>query len=778
MNDNLVSVIIPAYKTEKYLEQCIESALRQDYKCLEIILVDDGSPDRCPQIMDEFAAKNENVTVIHKKNQGIGFARNTGVEAAHGKYVFFMDSDDCLDGTEAITRLVREAENKQADIIAGNYRKLQGNECLGINQHHLQENADIDSPDFRFSGFYRYGHLAYVWGKLYRREFLIEHDIWCRAYPFTQDKAYNMLCYACHPRYAFIDESVYLYRINEASVTFRYKPNMSSVWLSIAKDFHEELKQRNVEDHYGDITAFHVFFGSFFLVKQELIAKHGMQGAIRAVKEYGNDPFARRVMKDLAKGRYVKDISYLPWKILIRFSAILFSMHGYAFFVWGIALVRALQIDGKITEKRNRVATRSKKREKLLAGNKRVQAETLCLCELLKIALTEEKDVDRIASLLDQIDLEKVISMAREHRVLPILYDVLEEYLEERQPKLLSKLQQAGEMVVKQSYRLLFLTKDLTELIQKHGIPVVVLKGCGVASYYPVPEYRKSGDVDLLFRNMEDVYAAGTLLEQRSYVVKEEQHANHHIVYQGPDGIDLELHAMLAEPFDNENINQKMEELLPKYFETIQETNSMGVTIPTTADPLQALELLLHMLQHFLRAGFGLKLLTDWVVFWNQISDEETAIKFATLAEECGVSGFAKAVTLLCEKYLGLTKTHIYGDNLEAEFSRGYAEQFLMDIIQAEEFGKADKNRMVALRKRSLWGYIKEFHYQMRMNYAEESKKKWKWPYLWYKTFVTFLRNNRRLGRGSLRSILKSAGERAGVVEEMRLFHKKANKKK
>jgi site-specific recombinase XerD len=116
---------------------------------------------------------------------------------------------------------------------------------------------------------------------------------------------------------------------------------------------------------------------------------------------------------------------------------------------------------------------------------------------------------------------------------------------------------------------------------------------------------------------------------------------------------------------------------------------------------------------------------------------------------------------------------HIYGEHLEAEFSKGYAEQFLMEIISAEEFGKSDKNRMVALRKRGLFSYIKEFHYQMRMNYAQESKHKWKWPYLWCKTFVTFIRNNRRLGRGSLRSILKSAGERASVVEEMRLFQKK-----
>ena len=275
-----------------------------------------------------------------------------------------------------------------------------------------------------------------------------------------------------------------------------------------------------------------------------------------------------------------------------------------------------------------------------------------------------------------------------------------------------------------------------------------------------------------MFENMEHVLAAGKVMEEMGYHVSEEQHANHHLVYQNAAGTDIELHAMLAEPFDDETINQKMDELLPEYFRTVGSTESMGVNIPTTSDPLQALELLLHMLQHFLRAGFGLKLLTDWVVFWNQKTDEKTSARFRELVESFGVDGFAKAVTLVCEKYLGLRRGIVYGRDLEQAFSKQYAEQFLIDIVDAEEFGKADKNRMVALRKRGMLAYIKEFHYQMRMNYPKESKKKWKWPYLWVKTFVVFMKNNKRLNRGSLGDILKNAGQRAGVVEQMKLFHK------
>ena len=229
---------------------------------------------------------------------------------------------------------------------------------------------------------------------------------------------------------------------------------------------------------------------------------------------------------------------------------------------------------------------------------------------------------------------------------------------------------------------------------------------------------------------------------------------------------------MLAEPFDNEKINKHMEKFQKNCFKGKQQIHSMGVTVPVMNNGLQALELLLHMLQHFLRAGFGLKLLADWVVFWNSTEDKKAAEEFVQYANECGVSGFAKAVTLICEKYLGLRNIQIYGADLEKEFSKGYAEHFLRDIVNAEEFGKADPNRMVALRERGFTGYIKEFHYQMKMNYPKESRHVWKWPVLWIKTLVVFLKNNRRLGRGSLKDILRSASERADIVEEMRLFKK------
>ena len=96
MND-LISVIVPVFKVELYLDKCIQSIVEQNYKNIESILVDDGSPDRCPQMCDHWAARDKRITVIHKSNGGLSDARNTGIESATGKYVVFVDSDDYID---------------------------------------------------------------------------------------------------------------------------------------------------------------------------------------------------------------------------------------------------------------------------------------------------------------------------------------------------------------------------------------------------------------------------------------------------------------------------------------------------------------------------------------------------------------------------------------------------------------------------------------------------------------------------------------------------------
>lgn len=119
---SLVSVVIPVYGAEPYLDRCISSVVEQTYRQLEIILVDDASPDRCPQICDEWAARDSRIRVVHKENAGAGMARNTGIELANGQYICFFDSDDWLE-PDCIARCCEAAERENADIVCfGNDR--------------------------------------------------------------------------------------------------------------------------------------------------------------------------------------------------------------------------------------------------------------------------------------------------------------------------------------------------------------------------------------------------------------------------------------------------------------------------------------------------------------------------------------------------------------------------------------------------------------------------------------------------------------------------------
>ena len=248
----------------------------------------------------------------------------------------------------------------------------------------------------------------------------------------------------------------------------------------------------------------------------------------------------------------------------------------------------------------------------------RLSKEQRFLCLLLCQALTGDCPGE-LPGQPDQTDMKRVIQTAQRHKVLPLLYGVLcEEWrgqpLEEADRKYVESI---SRITVKQSYRLLFLTRFLVESLEEAGVPVLVLKGSGVAGLYPVPELRKSGDVDLLIPG-DLLDAAREILEGKDFLVKEGQHANHHLAFRSGDGIDLELHTMLAEPFRDAGINRGMDRLLPMYFEKKGYGDCMGVRLPVPQGPCQALQLLLHMLQHFQRAGFGLKQLCDWVVFWNR----------------------------------------------------------------------------------------------------------------------------------------------------------------
>ncbi|MBQ6543175.1 MAG: glycosyltransferase family 2 protein, partial [Clostridia bacterium] len=119
----LISVIVPVYKVEKYLPRCLDSILSQSFTDFELLLVDDGSPDSCPEICDEYARRDRRISVIHKENGGLSSARNAALERATGKYVSFVDSDDYITA-DALQTLYSALTETDSDIAVGNMMSI------------------------------------------------------------------------------------------------------------------------------------------------------------------------------------------------------------------------------------------------------------------------------------------------------------------------------------------------------------------------------------------------------------------------------------------------------------------------------------------------------------------------------------------------------------------------------------------------------------------------------------------------------------------------------
>lgn len=155
-----VSVIIPIYNVQDYLHECVESIVQQTYKNLEIILVDDGSPDACPTLCDEWERKDNRIITIHKKNGGLSDARNAGLHKASGDYVLYVDSDDYLE-RDTIEWMISCAQSYEAEIVACTYKKTDDNNIQKLLTKQLVKGTGVEMLEFAFEN-----EIWFAWGKL------------------------------------------------------------------------------------------------------------------------------------------------------------------------------------------------------------------------------------------------------------------------------------------------------------------------------------------------------------------------------------------------------------------------------------------------------------------------------------------------------------------------------------------------------------------------------------------------------------------------------------
>lgn len=342
-----ISIIVPVYQAEKYLRQCIDSVLQQTFQYFELLLIDDGSKDNSGKICDEYAKKDSRVIVTHQKNQGPGIARNCGLSQAAGEWIMFLDSDDILDGEDALLSLVGCAKKENADIVVANYRRFKGETVDPITPFPFFQNIDTSTVGFRYKGFFLYNHLSYNWGKLYKRAFLAEHSIVFNNFKLAEDKLYNMSCYAWKPKYAFLNKSVVLYRYTDQSLTRQYDDKFIEHWIALAKTYILYLRSHKIEECCIDFILFHVFYGALFIVQMEKEQGRSNRYIANCLKLYSKERIVKTSMQILATGKYSFCVTPFIRKIIIWGASLAFSMHFYGLFAAAVGHFMALPSKGK-----------------------------------------------------------------------------------------------------------------------------------------------------------------------------------------------------------------------------------------------------------------------------------------------------------------------------------------------------------------------------------------------------------------------------------------------
>jgi glycosyltransferase involved in cell wall biosynthesis len=300
MNNSLVSVVVPIYNVEKYLVKCIDSILNQTYSNLEIILVNDGSPDDCQKICKKYSGLDRRVKVMHKDNGGLSDARNFGLRYATGQYVIFIDADDYIEN-KLVENAVQEIKKNNADIIIWGYfvdfvdsdEKLL-NTIVRIPRQQVYESSD---NNFEISTDL-IGFLGYAWNKMYKTQYLkINNMEFEKGLSLVEDIVFNAKVLSNCEKIVFIEEP-YVHYIQRPRETLgaKYYPN------------YFELKKRSLSSVDNILSSWKVNSSE----REDIIYNIGFNNIKSAFKMISNSSGSwgekRNSMKSIREDSIVLDI--------------------------------------------------------------------------------------------------------------------------------------------------------------------------------------------------------------------------------------------------------------------------------------------------------------------------------------------------------------------------------------------------------------------------------------------------------------------------------------
>lgn len=324
MKDNaLISIVVPIYNVEKYLDECITSIINQTYKNIEIILVDDGSCDNCPKICDYWSDQDIRIKVIHKLNQGLGMARNTGLKNATGKYVVFVDSDDYISPVMVQT-LYESMIANDADTVYCGLNRLYSNGTYAsvpsiYSGCYFEEKDIVENVLLRMLGYppkdnNKTPFFMSVWHAMYSMDIIKDKMIsFISEREFMSEDLWFHIKYLQHSKKVFISpQCLYFYRVVDDSISLKYDVNrfdrLKSMHLKTIEMLEEIISKSAIEQiEYGWFLN-QVGGQIYSIIKNE---KTGVYNKIKKILsddcvqkcihtyEYKKNPFPKRLFNSL-----------------------------------------------------------------------------------------------------------------------------------------------------------------------------------------------------------------------------------------------------------------------------------------------------------------------------------------------------------------------------------------------------------------------------------------------------------------------------------------------
>lgn len=262
----LVSVVIPVYKVERYLERCVDSVRAQTYANLEIILVDDGSPDRCGEICDAYAREDERIRVIHKENGGLSDARNVGAKEGRGKYLLFVDSDDYI-SEELIQKTVSAAEETGCDMVLFSHFHVEG----GRTEVRGEELPSGQPLELKTEKQLLLTAPA-AWLKLFRREFYERSGIRFPKGLYYEDLNTMPKFVLTAERIVYLNEPLYYYMVRQDSImgSKNYGKNYEDM-RKVLDDVLKYYKDKGAYETYREELEYLAFSNAYFEPSREIV---------------------------------------------------------------------------------------------------------------------------------------------------------------------------------------------------------------------------------------------------------------------------------------------------------------------------------------------------------------------------------------------------------------------------------------------------------------------------------------------------------------------------